>query len=188
MVEVMKAQKLWPGCWYDNNRVSTSSKTFHEHPEWLSMEESGKPYVLKGTGYGDFGFLDASLPAVVAKYRQDAANYRNVGMRYCFADFTSEAMISPSRSHDPTLTAVEVSRRAQVAVRQGFGEGFYWLSQQTPASIFGLADAMRHRHRLRRQQQAGLWRRPLQVVHEPPAVPLRCRRLAAAQSSAAMGS
>ena len=35
------------------------------------------------------------------------------------------------------------SRRAQAAVRQGFGEGFYWLSQQTPASILGLADAMR---------------------------------------------
>jgi hypothetical protein len=143
MVEAMKAQKLWPGCWYDNNRVATGSKTFREHPDWLAMEAPGKPYVLKGTGYGDFGFLDASLPAVVGKYREDAARFRDAGMRYCFTDFSTEAMISPSRSHDQTLTAVEVSRRAQVAVREGFGEGFYWLIQQTPASILGLADAMR---------------------------------------------
>jgi hypothetical protein len=143
MVDAMKAKRLWPGCWYDNNRVSLTSKTFQEHPDWLAMDAQRKPYILRGTGYGDFAFLDASLPAVVQKYHDDAAKFRNVGMRYCFTDFTTEALIAPSRSHDPTLTETEVSRRAQVAVRKGFGEGFYWLSQQTPASILGLADAMR---------------------------------------------
>ncbi len=143
MSEAMKAARLWPGFWYDNNRVFPTSKLFQEHPDWVSTDERGKPYVLKGTGYGDFAFLDASVPAAAGKYRDEAAKFRQAGMRYCFADFTSEAMISPTRSHSPTLTPVEISRRAQVAVREGFGKDFYWLTQQTAASALGLADAMR---------------------------------------------
>ena len=131
MAEAMKAARLWPGFWYDNNRVSLTSKRFQDHPDWLAKSPTGKPFIIEGTGYGDFAYMDASVPAAARQYRDDAAKFRQTGMRYCFTDFTPEAMISPSRSHDPTLTPVEVSRRWQAAVREGFGKGFYWLAQQT---------------------------------------------------------
>ncbi len=143
MAEAMKAAGFRPGFWFDNNRVQVEMKTFAEHPDWFA-QENGKPGVsATGSGYGTFALLDPSVPAVVARYRENARKFRDAGMRYCFTDFTGESLVGPANSHDRTLTSVEVSRRAQEAVREGFGADFYWLSQQTPAANLGLADAMR---------------------------------------------
>jgi len=143
MADAMKAAGFRPGFWFDNNRVQVEMKTFADHPGWFS-QAGGKPVtVATGSGYGTFALLDPSVLAVADRYRENARKFRDAGYRYCFTDFTGESIVPPSQSHDPTLAGVEVSRRAQLAVREGFGEGFYWLSQQTPAANLGLADAMR---------------------------------------------
>ena len=143
MADAMKAAGFRPGFWFDNNRVQVETKTLADHPGWF-VQAGGEPVaVASGSGYGTFAMLDPSVPAVIDRYRENARKFRDAGYRYCFTDFTGESIVPPSQSHDPTLTGVEVSRRAQVAVREGFGEGFYWLSQQTPAANLGLADAMR---------------------------------------------
>ncbi len=145
VAKAMRDAGLRPGFWYDSNRVGVGSKTAADHADWLALDAGGKLWRAgdPNWGYGDFYLLDASVAGARDFHRNCARKFRDAGERYCFTDFTGESIVPPSRSHNLQLTGVEVSRRAQEAVREGFGRDFYWLSQQTPAANVGLVDAMR---------------------------------------------
>ncbi len=160
MAEAMKAKRLWPGCWYDNNRVSTGSKTFQEHPDWLAMEGPGKPYVLKGTGYGDFGFLDASVPAAaqVPPGRRQLPRHGHALLFRRFYDRGHDCAKPLARPHaDGRRSLPACAGGGPPRLRPGL------LLAQPANARLDPRPGRRHAdgHRLGWKQQAGLRRRPV---------------------------
>lgn len=138
----MTLSGIRPGFWFDVHRIGVNSKIFSQHPEWLARDVNG-PLLIDNPAYGKYGLLDASVPDAQTYYMSCAKKFRDAGYRYCFTDFIGETGISPLQSHDPQLTTAEVSRNAISALRQGFGEDFYYLCQQSNFSTLGLVESMR---------------------------------------------
>lgn len=147
----MRAYGFMPGFWADIFALCVDSKTYAQHPEWVAVGPDGKPVLGRGVLHksGPCGILDSSVDGARDHYYQTARRFREAGMQYHFMEGASNSAIGPlsgfRRSHNPAMTAIEVSRRTMEALREGFGEDFYLLvqAQLLNAGYIGVADAIR---------------------------------------------
>lgn len=139
---MMNKWQVRAGIWYPPFWVSTKSRLFREHKDYLYKEDDGK--VHTGEMYGNgMAYLDASNPAA-AKYMESTARaWRDRGYRYVMTDFMNWGARKQPR-FNATLTPVEAHNQGLQAMRRGYGKDTYWLhcgALLGPA--MGLCDGMR---------------------------------------------
>jgi alpha-galactosidase len=143
LVADIRRQGFVPGLWLAPFLLSADSHTFAAHPDWVARDEAGQPlnalfnwgaanYVLDTT---QPGALDSIVHAVYTATR-------DWGYDYLKLDFLYAAALR-GRRHDPTLTSVQVYRRALRAIREVAGDRFILASGAPLLPSVGLVDGMR---------------------------------------------
>lgn len=142
LAAMMNQRGIRAGIWYPAFWVSTKSRLFREHKEYLCKEDNGEVHVGEMYGNG-IAVLDASHSAAAASMGRTARAWRDRGFRYVMTDFLIWGARKQTQ-HDPTMTPVEAYYRGLQAMRRGFGKDTYWLhcgALLGPA--MGMCDGMR---------------------------------------------
>ncbi|MGI6182847.1 MAG: glycoside hydrolase family 36 protein [Candidatus Fimadaptatus sp.] len=123
--------------------VSKRSRLFREHPDWLLMDESGKPS-QEHCFNRDWYVLDGTNPAAMDYLRRVVRTFHDEwGIRYFKLDFTSYGAL-PGVHHDRRKTRVQAFRAAFEAINDEVGADSYILGCNAPFwPQLGLVDGNR---------------------------------------------
>lgn len=117
------------GVWKAPYTVSAYDPVVREHPEWLILDEAGKPapyWTWFWRPHGDVYILDLTHPGARGHLRARMEGLRARGVRYFKPDFIGCAS-NPiaKRRHDPTVVAgggTEASRLGGRIIREALGD------------------------------------------------------------------
>ena len=142
LAAMMNEQQICAGTWYPPFWVSTKSRLYRQHKDYLYKNEDGK--VHTGEMYGNgMTYLDASNPEAANYMYETARTWRKRGFSYVMTDFMNWGSRKQPR-FNPTFTPVEAHNNGLRAMRRGYGKDTYWLhcgALLGPA--MGLCDGMR---------------------------------------------
>ncbi len=149
----IKAAGMKPGIWLMPFVVSTASRIYREHPDWVVKNPlSGGPVIQRGwtAGESDWCCLDASIPEVCEHITSVFKEFWKKGYVYFKLDGLFFGMAQGIR-RNPKITAAEAFRKLCKAIREavpealimGCGEPFH-LCLGYFDNARGSNDASRH--------------------------------------------
>jgi alpha-galactosidase len=143
LVGDIRQQGFVPGLWLAPFLLSANSHTFAAHPDWVVRDDAGQPLnALFNWGAANY-VLDTTQPGALDYIRHAVHTAtREWGYAYLKLDFLYAAALR-GRRHDPTLTSVQVYRRALRAMRDVAGDRFILASGAPLLPSVGLVDGMR---------------------------------------------
>lgn len=123
--------------------VSYQSHLFHDHPDWLVMDENGKP-TNEHCFNKEWYILDGTNPEAVDYIRHVVRVFHDEwGIRYFKFDFTSYGAL-PGIRHDRHKTRAEAFRAIFEAINEEIGNDSYILGCNAPFwAQLGLVDGNR---------------------------------------------
>jgi alpha-galactosidase len=130
------------GLWLAPLLVVPSSKTYHEHPDWLLRDEQGK-LISAGFNWGEALFaLDTTHPAALDWLARLMKQVRTWGYDYLKLDFLYAGAL-PGKRYD-NMPREAAYRHGLGVLREAMGEDAYFLTCGAPVlPSIGLCDALR---------------------------------------------
>ena len=143
VAQQISASGLRPGIWTAPFAVSSASKLFASHPDWVLRDGQGQP-VLAWQHWGvDIYALDLSLPAVLTWLGETFHTLAEEwGFHFFKVDFLFAAALPGVRS-DPDVTRAKALRRGLETIRNAIGDRFLLGCGAPLGPSVGLVDAMR---------------------------------------------
>lgn len=147
IAERIRERGLIPGIWTAPFLVSSASRVYREHPEWLLRDMNNRPLQAcwnpnwnPRTQYA----LDPTHPGVQEHLRHVFQTITRVwGFEYVKIDFLYAAALR-SRYHNPRFTRAGALRLGLEAIREGCGNDAFILACGCPLGpAIGLVDGMR---------------------------------------------
>ncbi len=144
LAEDISREGFTPGLWLAPFIVHPKSRLFHEHPDWLLRNKSGRPSNA-GLGWNSLcAGLDLTVPDALAyACRVVKTAAEEWGYPYLKLDFLYASALKGIR-HDPTRTRAQVLRSGMEAIREAVGPEVMLLGCGAPlGSMLGLVELMR---------------------------------------------
>jgi alpha-galactosidase len=140
----IRAAGRHPGIWTAPFAVSSESKLFAEHPDWVLRDETDQP-VLAFQHWGkDIYGLDLSLPAVCDWLRALFHTLSDEwGYEFFKVDFLYTAALARAKRQDPNVTRARAVRRGLEIIREAVGAKFVLGCGAPLGPAVGLVDGMR---------------------------------------------
>jgi len=134
--------------------VSSQSKLYKEHPDWVlhdvngkpMLESKGKPIIDNKSNYEERYFLDTSNPDAFEYLRQECRTFRSLGATFYKIDFMDWGFKDSTevKRHTPGKTSVQYFVDVLAMIRQEIGADAYWIDCISPlAPSIGYVDALR---------------------------------------------
>ena len=146
MIDTIRKAGYKAGIWVAPFMVSSKSKVYQEHPEWLLRDVYGQPIREFNSAEGDMYVLDTSHPEAFEHIQKVFRTFREWGVTYYKTDFMDWGLrdrtkVKRFRNDE---TSVQHFVRVLRMIRQEIGPESFWLACISPYSPFiGLADAVR---------------------------------------------
>jgi len=144
LAECVRSAELVPGLWLAPFIIKSSSRTAHEHADWLLCDERGQP-MSSGYNWGQFTrALDPTHPGTQDYVRRVVSKaVHEWGFPYLKLDFLFAAAL-PGKRHDPETTRAQALRRGLELIREVAGQKAFLLGCGCPLGPgVGILDAMR---------------------------------------------
>lgn len=141
----IRAAGMTAGIWLMPFVVSTASRVYREHPEWLVRMDDGKIAMVQGWSPAPnhlWCFLDMTIPAVRAHIRKVCRTLHDWGFRYFKLDGLSFGLY-PGRYHDPHATAVSAFRQGMQCIREALPDATILACGPVFLPCLGYADSCR---------------------------------------------
>jgi len=143
-----------PGGYFGPFMVSSVSKLFKEHPDWILkdldgnmiIESKGRPTIDNRSLYEERFFLDTSHPDAFEYLRNCFRTFRKWGVKYYKTDFMEWGLKDSTKvkRHTPGKTSVQYYVDVCKMIREEIGDDSYWLGCIAPfAPMIGFVDGMR---------------------------------------------
>lgn len=143
-----------PGVFIGVFMVSSVSKLFKDHPDWIlkgldgkiMIESKGRPSFDNRSLYDERYFLDTSHPQAFEYLRQCFRTFRSWGVKFYKTDFFEWGLKDSTKviRHAPGKTGVQYMNELMKMMREEMGEDAYWHGCIAPfAPMVGFADGMR---------------------------------------------
>lgn len=133
-----------PAIWLCPYLVSSESKVYREHPDWVIKDKTGQPVRAAGYTKKQVFILDCSLDVVRKWVRKLGASIRSLGYQYVKLDGANvQPMAQTGVLSDLKFTKGQAMRLGLEAFRQGIGEDVVLLNACLFGISVGLVDAMR---------------------------------------------
>ncbi|MGH2520398.1 MAG: glycoside hydrolase family 36 protein, partial [Chloroflexota bacterium] len=132
-----------PGIWLAPSLLSASSRTYAEHPDWVVLDEAGRPIdVMQNWGSENYA-LDTTHPEAMDWLEHIVRTMcEEWGYDYLKIDFIYAAAVR-GRRRNREITGVQAYRRGLEMIRRLAGERFILGCGAPFLSSVGLVDGMR---------------------------------------------
>jgi len=134
-----------PGIWLMPFMVSTASRVYAEHPEYLVKDAENKPIIISGWSAPPdhlWACLDGSNPMVQAHLRNVVKSFWAMGFRYFKFDALGYGMPDGVR-YDKNCTAVSAFREGLAVIRRAVPEATILGCGAPYMAVLGLVDNCR---------------------------------------------
>jgi alpha-galactosidase len=132
-----------PGLWVAPFALSSRSRLYAEHPEWVLQSESGEPVLAWHHWAVPVYALDLSNPEVQAWLREVfLVLSEDWGYQFFKLDFLYAGALDGQR-HNPQMTRAQAMRRGLEIIREVVGDRFLLGCGCPLGPAVGLVDAMR---------------------------------------------
>jgi hypothetical protein len=143
------------GIWIGPFMVSSKSRLYKEHPDWILKGNDGKPLLESKGPKGMIDnlvvneeryFLDASHPEAMEYLRNIFRTYKSWGVSFYKVDFLEWGLKNSAdvKRYTPGKTSVQYFREVMDMIRQEIGEDSYFLGCIAPfAPCIGIVDGIR---------------------------------------------
>lgn len=142
MAEEIKKRGFKPGLWVVPLMVSSKSKLFKNHPDWVIRNDKGDAILHTGYATKEVYSLDGSNPEVQT-WLKDL--FRRIicdcGYEYIKIDGAIVQSLEHGKLYDRNATMIQAYRKAFEAVREGMGDKLLMGGVYGPS--IGLVNAMR---------------------------------------------
>ncbi len=142
LADQIKSTNRKAGLWLAPLLVVPTSSTYKDHPDWLVMDEFGKP-ISAGFNWGERLYaLDTTHPQVLEWLKMLMIQVMDWGFEYIKLDFLYAGALPGIRKQD--LPREAAYRLGLEVIRQSLNENIYFLTCGAPIiPSIGLCDAMR---------------------------------------------
>ena len=143
MAEEILTAGYRPGIWTAPFGISSKSRLYADHPEWVMRDEQGDPIVAWQHWGVDVYALDLSHPEVQEWLGDTFRTLREWGYELFKVDFLYAGALA-GRRHNPRVTRAQAMRRGLEIIRAAIGEEAFLLGCGAPLGpSVGLVDGMR---------------------------------------------
>jgi hypothetical protein len=134
------------GIWIGPFMVSSNSRLYREHPDWVLKGPDGTPIVEWRRPEGDHCHLDTSHPEAFEYLREVFRAFRSWGAGFFKTDFMDWGLKDSvlCNRYRPGKTSVQYYCDVVRMIRETIGKDSYWLGCISPfGQMVGLVDGMR---------------------------------------------
>lgn len=146
VTSAIHAAGMTPGLWLAPAALTSCSRLYTEHPDWLLKSPRGQPLRCGYTAPGIWLYaLDVTNPEVM-RYICNVVRVatHEWGFRYLKLDFLHAAAVPATARYDDSISRSEALWRMLRAIREEVGESVYILACGAPLGpCIGHVDAMR---------------------------------------------
>ena len=147
LVKQIKKHGFKAGIWFMPTVVSTESKLFKEHQDWLLRKKDGNIVFENRSGWeakGTYAYLDIGLPEVI-KWAEDTARslVEKFGFEYIKTDGGTNRVFAKGATLSTSETQSASFRTMMKAIRKGAGDKVFFLHGAYIPSTVGVVDGNR---------------------------------------------